>query len=138
VPRLAFNNKVDRQGSNELRNHPKFNAAVVQIPMGLEEEHVGAIDLIDKTSITFGDEKGESIIEGKIPAEFAHSVEEKRLELFEKLADADDEIAEHFPNEEMPDKETLKAATRLRLVCLFPFSWCRPLRTRECNPCWMV
>jgi elongation factor G len=126
VPRLAFINKLDRQGSNptkvinELRNQLKLNAAAVQIPMGLEAEHVGVVDLIENKAYTFGGEKGEVITEGEVPAEFADQVKEKRLELFEKLADADDEIAEHFLMEEMPDAETLKAAIRRTTVaCTF-------------------
>jgi elongation factor G len=43
-------------------------------------------------------------------------VEEKRLELIERLADADDEVAECFLMEETPDKETLKAAIRRQTI----------------------
>ena len=49
VPRLAFINKLDRQGSNpfhiieQLRDKLKLNAAAVQIPIGLEDQHEGAV-----------------------------------------------------------------------------------------------
>ena len=59
VPRLAFVNKLDRQGSNpwkvigDLRNQLKLNAAAVQIPIGLEGEHKGVVDLIEEKSYVF-------------------------------------------------------------------------------------
>lgn len=126
VPRLAFVNKLDRQGSNpwkvigDLRDQLKLNAAAVQIPIGLEGEHKGVVDLIEQKSYIFDGEKGETVVEGEVPAELAELVEEKRTELLEKLADVDDEIAEFFLMEEMPDAETLKAAIRRQtLDCSF-------------------
>lgn len=126
VPRLAFVNKLDRQGSNpwnvinQLRGQLKLNAAAVQIPIGLEASHEGVIDLIEEKSIIFDGEKGENIVYGDIPEEMKEAVEEKRLELIEKLADADDEIAEFFIMEEVPDVDTLKAAIRRSTIaCTF-------------------
>lgn len=126
VPRLAFVNKLDRQGSNpfnvikQLRDQLKLNAAAVQIPIGLESVHEGVIDLIEQRSIKFEGEKGENVVYGEIPADMKELVEEKRLELIERLADADDEIAELFLLEEIPDVETLKAAIRRQTIaCKF-------------------
>eukprot|EP00934_Nitzschia_sp_Nitz4_P000095 Nitzschia sp. Nitz4//scaffold8_size234185//126690//129098//NITZ4_001268-RA/size234185-augustus-gene-0.270-mRNA-1//-1//CDS//3329559839//95//frame0 len=122
VPRLAFVNKLDRQGSNpfgvigQLRDQLKLNAAAVQIPIGLEAVHEGVIDLIEERSIKFDGEKGENIIYGEIPADMAEEVEEKRLELIERLADVDDEVAELFLMEETPDVETLKDAIRRQTI----------------------
>jgi elongation factor G len=126
VPRLAFVNKLDRQGSNpwnvikQLRDQLKLNAAAVQIPIGLEAIHEGVIDLIEQRSITFDGEKGENIVYAEIPEDLKDQVEEKRLELIERLADADDEIAELFLMEEIPDVDTLKAAIRRQTIaCKF-------------------
>jgi elongation factor G len=126
VPRLAFVNKLDRQGSNpwnvihQLRNQLKLNAAAVQLPIGLEAIHEGVIDLIEQRSIRFEGEKGEILVYGDIPEDMMGLVEEKRLELIERLADADDEVAECFLMEETPDKETLKAAIRRQTIaCKF-------------------
>jgi elongation factor G len=126
VPRLAFINKLDRQGSNpdkvvgDLRNQLKLNAAAVQIPMGLEEKHVGVVDLLTNKSYTFEGEKGEVVVEGEVPAEYAEVAEEKRLELLEHLADVDDEIAEYFLMEEAPPQDVLKNAIRRQtLACKF-------------------
>lgn len=126
VPRLAFVNKLDRQGSNpdrviaQLRNELKLNAAAVQIPIGLEGNHTGVIDLIAGHAYTFGGEKGEVIQQGPIPDDLKDVVQEKKMLLLEHLADADDEIAEFFLMEEMPDEETLKAAIRRQVIaCKF-------------------
>lgn len=122
VPRLAFVNKLDRQGSNptkvigQLRDQLKLNAAAVQIPIGLEGNHRGVVDLIEMKAYTFEGERGEKVVEGEIPAEVKDEVEEKRLELLEKLADVNDEIAEFFLMEEMPDVDTLKAAIRKAVI----------------------
>jgi elongation factor G len=126
VPRLAFVNKLDRQGASptnvisQLRDQLKLNAAALQIPIGLEAEYEGVIDLVEEKAITFEGEKGENIIIGEIPYDMKDLVEAKRLELVERLADVDDEVAEIFLMEEFPDKDTLKAAIRRQTIaCTF-------------------
>jgi elongation factor G len=126
IPRLAFVNKLDRQGSNpwnvilQLRDQLKLNAAAVQIPIGLEAVHEGVVDLVEEHAITFDGENGENVIFGDIPDDMKDLVEEKRLELIERLADVDDEIAELFLMEEMPDKDLVKQAIRRRTIdCSF-------------------
>ena len=95
VPRVAFINKLDRQGSNpwkvigDLRNQLKLNAAAVQIPIGLEGEHTGVVDLLTGKGFLFNGVKGEEIetLE-QIPPHMVELAGEKRMELIEKLADA--------------------------------------------------
>ena len=59
VPRLAFINKLDRQGANpyrvvrDLRTKLKLNASLLQVPMGLEDKHVGVVDVITREAYTF-------------------------------------------------------------------------------------
>jgi elongation factor G len=126
VPRLAFINKLDRQGSNpwnvikQLRDTLKLNASAVQIPIGLESIHEGVVDLVEERSITFAGEKGENVVYGDIPEDMKDLVAEKRLELIERLADVDDEVAEQFLMEEIPDIATVKAAIRRQTIaCSF-------------------
>lgn len=126
VPRLAFVNKLDRQGSNpwkvinDLRNQLKLNAAAVQIPIGLEGDHAGVVDIVEGRSIVFHGDNGETMEYGDVPADMADLVEEKRLELIERLADVDDEIAELFLMEEIPETDDLKAAIRRQVIaCSF-------------------
>ena len=126
VPRLAFVNKLDRQGSNpwkvieDLRKQLKLNAAAVQIPIGLESEHKGIVDIVEERAYIFEGDNGEVIREITPPPETAELMQQKRIELIEKLADADDEVAELFLMEELPDKDLLKAAIRRQtLACKF-------------------
>jgi elongation factor G len=126
VPRLAFVNKLDRQGSNpdkvisQLRGQLKLNAAAVQIPIGVEEKHAGIIDLVEEKAYVFEGDKGEIVKAVPIPDDLKDAVKSGRMELLEKLADADDEIAEMFLMEETPDVATLKAAVRRSVIaCKF-------------------
>jgi len=126
VPRLAFINKLDRQGSNpwkvieDLRNQLKLNACAVQLPIGLEDKHEGVVDLIMNKSYMFDGEKGEKIVVGDVPENMKNLIEEKRLELIERLADVDEEIGELFLMEETPTEEQLKLAIRRQTVaCQF-------------------
>lgn len=123
VPRLAFINKLDRQGSNpwkvigDLRDQLKLNASAVQIPIGLENEHEGVVDLIEDKTYRFDGVKGEVVEVGEdIPEDVKELIEEKKMELFERLADVDDEIAELFLMEEMPTKEQWKEAIRRTVI----------------------
>lgn len=126
VPRLAFVNKLDRQGSNpdkviqQLRDELKLNAAAVQIPIGLENNHTGVVDLIEEKAYEFEGDKGENVRECPIPDDLVDTVKEKQMELLECLADADDDIAEMFLMEEFPDPDTMKAGIRRAVVaCKF-------------------
>ena len=126
VPRLAFVNKLDRQGSSpdkvigQLRDQLKLNAAAVQMPMGLENDHEGVVDLIMEKAYTFDGDRGEVVKETEIPDEYKEAVAEKRQELLEHLSDADDEIADLFLMGEFPDTATLKAGIRRSVIaCKF-------------------
>ena len=126
VPRLAFVNKLDRQGSNpwkvinDLRNQLKLNASAVQVPIGLEDNHVGVIDIVEMKSYAFEGEKGVNLVEGDVPPHLMDVVLEKRAELLERLADVDEEIGELFLMEEEPTPGQFKEAIRRRTVsCQF-------------------
>jgi elongation factor G len=126
VPRLAFVNKLDRQGSNpdkvieQLRDQLKLNAAAVQIPIGLENLHVGVIDMIEEKAYYFDGERGETVREGPIPDDMKDLVHQKRMVLLERLSDVDDEIAEFFLDEQVPDIATFKASIRrTTIACTF-------------------
>lgn len=122
VPRVAFINKLDRMGSNPrkalngLRNELRLKAAFVQVPIGLEAEHKGVVDVIKNEAVYFEGEKGTTIVRREVPEELKEQVEEVRRELIEMLADSDEEIGELFLNEEQPTSEQLMAAIRRQTV----------------------
>src|SRR3954454_19494389 len=67
VPRICFINKMDRAGANpfrvtqQLREKLKHNAVMMQIPIGLEANHEGVVDLIEMKAHYFDGENGEKI-----------------------------------------------------------------------------
>jgi elongation factor G len=106
VPRLAFINKLDRIGSNpakviqDLRGQLKLNAAAVQVPIGLEAAHEGAVDIVRNIAYKFKGEKGEVVEEVPVPPDMAEAVAVARTELIERLANVDEEVGELFLMEE--------------------------------------
>jgi len=73
VPRIVFANKMDRTGASfvrcmdMLKDRLAANAVAIQIPIGLENDFQGVIDLIRMKAITYADNTGMSPIEGDIP-----------------------------------------------------------------------
>ncbi|CAM9913280.1 unnamed protein product, partial [Discosporangium mesarthrocarpum] len=130
IPRLAFINKLDRMGANpsrvidDIRKQLKLNTAAVQLPIGLEGNHTGVVDVIRGVAYTFGGVKGEIVEEIPVPHDMQGAATQARAELVETLADVDNEIGELFLMEEEVDDDTLKAAVRratidLRFVPVF-------------------
>ncbi|KFO59185.1 hypothetical protein N302_12468, partial [Corvus brachyrhynchos] len=84
VPFLTFINKLDRMGSNparavqQLRSKLKHNAAFVQIPIGLEGNFKGIIDLIEEKAIYFDGALGQTLRCEEIPAELRAEAAERR------------------------------------------------------------
>lgn len=124
VPRITFINKLDRQGANpwkgieDIRNVLRHNAAAIQVPMGLEAEHQGVIDLVKLQAYFFEGPKGETVVTKPIPPEYEPMVKEKRREMIERLAEVDESIAEYFITEEEPPVDVLAAAIRKATIAL--------------------
>ena len=124
VPRLAFVNKLDRQGANPFRvkdalvEKLRLNAFMANIPIGLEEKHVGIVDLITMKAYQNEGEDGEIITEIPMPADMLDKAKEYRQILIGKLADVDDAIAEKFLMEEEPTVEEMRAAMRKGVIAL--------------------
>jgi elongation factor G len=124
VPRLAFVNKLDRQGANPLRvkdaliEKLKLNAVMYQLPIGLEEHHKGIVDLVQMKAFINEGSQGETITEIPIPEELKVQAEEYRQILIEKLADADEVIGEKFLMEEEITLDDLRGATRRAVIAL--------------------
>lgn len=124
VPRLAFVNKLDRQGANPFRvkdalvDKLKLNAVMTQIPIGLEDAHKGVVDLVTMRAYINEGSSGEVVREADIPAELMDEAKEYRHILIGKLADVDDGIAEKFLMEEEPTLEEMRAAIRAGVISL--------------------
>lgn len=118
VPRIAFINKLDRSGANpwkvidDLRKKLRHNAVALQLPIGVEDDHNGVVDLIRMEAIFFEGSDGGKIVRKPIPDDLQELADEKRAFLIESLADVDDEIAEIFLMEEEPTTEQIMDAVR--------------------------
>jgi len=118
VPAIAFINKLDRMGANhnrvleQLRKKLKHNAAFLQLPIGRESETKGLVDLVRQRSILFSGEFGEIIEYDQIPADMVSEAGDKRAELVEYLANADETIGEMFLMEEIPTDQDVHEAIR--------------------------
>jgi len=117
VPRLAFVNKLDRQGANpvkvrnQLRDKLRLNAQMVQLPIGLEDQLKGCVDLVEMKAIYFEGENGETIRIDEIPADMAADAASYREELLDAVSMFDDDLMEQMLEEDVK-LETLKGAIR--------------------------
>ncbi|KAL9308818.1 putative protein-synthesizing GTPase [Arabidopsis thaliana] len=118
VPRVAFINKLDRMGAdpwkvlNQARAKLRHHSAAVQVPIGLEENFQGLIDLIHVKAYFFHGSSGENVVAGDIPADMEGLVAEKRRELIETVSEVDDVLAEKFLNDEPVSASELEEAIR--------------------------
>jgi len=97
---------------SKLRHH---NAAV-QVPIGLEEEFEGLVDLVEMKAYKFEGSSGQNVTAYDVPSNMADLVNEKRRELIEVVSEVDDQLAEAFLNDEPITANQLKAAIRRATV----------------------
>ncbi|MEV6634154.1 elongation factor G [Actinoplanes sp. NPDC051470] len=120
VPRMCFVNKLDRTGADFFRcvqmMIDRLNATplVLQIPIGLEGDHIGVVDLIGMRALTWRGEtqKGDDYAIEEIPAELVDSATEWREKLIETLADVDDEVMVKYLDGETLSEAEIRAAIR--------------------------
>jgi elongation factor G len=100
VPYIAFINKCDRSGANPLRvvkhlkNKLGRNAVAAQIPIGLEAEFAGVIDLVSMKAIYFDGALGEQIKMEDIPESLLSEALKHREELIDSVSMFSDELME--------------------------------------------
>jgi elongation factor G len=121
VPRIAFVNKCDRQGANpfrvceQLREKLGHNSVMTQLPIGLEERHVGVVDLVEMRALYFEGAHGERIRTDRIPDELAEQAEEYREILLDAVSMFSDELMEAML-EETVTSEIIHAAIRAATI----------------------
>jgi elongation factor G len=118
VPRIAFINKCDRTGANpyrvtqQLRDKLDLNAVMIQLPIGLESDLEGIIDLVSMKAAYFDGDQGEVIRIGEIPAQLWEDAEAKREELLDAVSMFSDELMEAMLEEIDIPEAMVQAAIR--------------------------
>ena len=124
VPRICFVNKMDKLGADfyftvdTIINKLKAKPLVIQLPIGVENDFLGVVDLVEMRALVWaGDSKGDVTMGAKydvqeIPADMAEVVAKYREMLLETVAETDEELLEkHFGGEPLTVAE-IKAAIR--------------------------
>jgi elongation factor G len=119
VPRICFVNKMDRIGANYMRCiemiKDRLGAVplVTQLPIGVESDFVGIVDLVTMKAIKWRDESlGAKFDIVEIPADLADQAAEYRAQLVELAVEQDDAVLEKYLAGEEPDADTLRRCIR--------------------------
>ena len=119
VPRMCFINKLDRTGANfkycvqSIIDRLGAKPAVLYIPIGLEADLRGLVDLVHNRAIIWKDEAlGAEFFYEDIPSDLADEAAIYRTELIELVIDQDDAAMEAYLDGKEPDVATLKACIR--------------------------
>ena len=123
VPRLAFVNKMDRQGADFFKVHDqmrlrlKANPIPLQIPIGAEEKFEGVIDLVKMKAIVWDEaSQGVKFVYSDIPAELQAKADEWREKMLEAAAEASEELMNKYLESGDLTEEEIKSGLRTRTL----------------------
>ncbi len=118
---MCFINKLDRTGASFFNSFQSIldrlakNSSPIQLPIGLESQLKGLVDLVRMKATIYKDEMGKDMEEIEIPADMKAEAEEWRHKLIEKVAEADDKFMEFYiegkPFTEQEFKDAIRRAT---------------------------
>jgi elongation factor G len=123
VPRLAFVNKMDRQGANffrvyeQMRLRLKANPVLIQVPIGAEEKFEGVVDLVKMKAVIWDDaSQGMKFEYGEIPADLVDTCNEWREKLLEVAAEVSEDLMNKYLEEGDLSEDEIKQALRTRTI----------------------
>nr|MBL8454764.1 elongation factor G [Zoogloeaceae bacterium] len=123
VPRLAFVNKMDRQGANffkvvdQMRLRLKANPIPVVIPIGAEEKFQGVVDLIKMKAIVWDEaSQGMKFEYRDIPAELAEDAATWREQMVEAAAEASEDLMNDYLENGDLSEDKIKLGLRTRTI----------------------
>ena len=125
VPRICFVNKLDRTGASfdrcvdMIKSRLNATPLVLQIPIGLEGDFSGLVDLIAMKALVWPGEtkKGEDYLIEEIPANLVEKAKQARHELLETLADCDDVVMEKYlEGAELTEEDIIAGIRRATLA----------------------
>ncbi len=110
VPRIAFINKLDRSGANpfkvteQLREKLGHNAVMMQLPIGLEAEFDGVVDLITMKAHFFEGDNGENVVEKEIPENMQADAASAREAMLDAVSMFSDHLMEAILEEKVSEE----------------------------------
>ena len=123
VPRLAFINKMDRQGADFFKSYDhiktrlKGNPVPIQVPIGAEEKFEGVVDLVKMKAIYWDDATQGMKYEARdIPANLVDEAKKWREKMVEAAADADDELTHKYLEGHDLSEDDIKRGLRKRTI----------------------
>ncbi|MCP4094312.1 MAG: elongation factor G [Planctomycetes bacterium] len=118
VPRICFINKLDRIGANFDRAFDSIlhrlgcNAVRLQVPIGVEKEFSGLVDLIEMKAWKFTEGDGPGVEPMEIPEDMKQLCDDRRAEMIENIVEVDDDMVERFLEGDEFTVAELKDVTR--------------------------
>ena len=123
VPRLAFVNKMDRQGANffkvydQMRTRLRANPVPIHVPIGAEEKFEGVVDLVRMKAIYWDEaSQGMKFELRDIPADLLATCKEWREKLVESAAEANEEMMNKYLEEGDLSEADIKKCLRIRTI----------------------
>ena len=123
VPRLAFINKMDRQGAEFFKSYEhiktrlKGNPVPIQVPIGAEDKFEGVVDLVKMKAIYWDDATQGMKYEARdIPANLLDEAKQWREKMVEAAAEADDELTHKYLEGHDLSEEDIKRGLRARTI----------------------
>jgi len=98
VPRIAFINKMDRLGADFFRGVSMIadrlgaNPVPIQLPIGIEENFKGIVDLVTMTSTIYTDDLGTAEVHDAITEDLLELANEYHDKMVEAVAETSDEL----------------------------------------------
>ncbi len=120
VPRIAYVNKMDREGADffnvieQMKTRLHANPVALQIHVGSADSFVGVVDLITMKADIYTDDLGTTMEEDDIPPELIDQAKEWRAKLLETVAESDDALMERYFETEGEDFTTEEIIAALR------------------------
>jgi elongation factor G len=124
VPRIVFVNKCDRAGADprrvvrQLREKLGLAAIPLQVPIGLESEHDGVVDLVTMEALTFEGRDGGAIKRGPIPPALEDETQAAREVLLDAAALHSDELTEAVLEGVEPPVQMVREAIRRGVLAM--------------------
>jgi len=122
VPRICFVNKMDRVGASYdrtvemIRQRLGAHPIPVQMPIGIESDFMGVVDLLEEKAIIWTDELGNQPELVAIPADLKAEAAERRARMIEQIAETDDELLHRYLESHELSADDMRQALRRAVI----------------------